>query len=166
MDAVERSGASISCRAGCGACCRQVVPITETEARHVRDLVEAMPEPRRQQIRERFAAGRQRLEDAGLLETFQHPTEIPDRVAAGMEYFRLGIACPFLEDESCSIHPDRPLSCREYLVANRYTLADIGLYAYTHVAEEGGFPLDRYPAIRSWCARIAARPAYRPITSK
>ena len=55
---------------------------------------------------------------------------------------------------------------REYLVANRYTLADIGLYAYTHVAEEGGFPLDRYPAIRSWCARIAARPAYRPITSK
>ena len=55
---------------------------------------------------------------------------------------------------------------REYLVANRYTLADIGLYAYTHVAEEGGFPLERYPAIRSWCARIAARPGYRPITSK
>ena len=61
---------------------------------------------------------------------------------------------------------ERGLADRDYLVANRYTLADIGLYAYTHVAEEGGFPLDRYPAIRAWCARIAARPAYRPITAK
>ena len=61
---------------------------------------------------------------------------------------------------------ERGLTGRDYLVANRYTLADIGLYAYTHVAEEGGFPLERYPAIRGWCARIAARPAYRPITAK
>ena len=61
---------------------------------------------------------------------------------------------------------ERGLADRDYLVANRYTLADIGLYAYTHVAEEGGFPLERYPAIRGWCARIAARPAYRPITAR
>jgi len=61
---------------------------------------------------------------------------------------------------------EQGLTGRDYLVANRYTLADIGLYAYTHVAEEGGFPLERYPAIRGWCARIAARPAYRPITAK
>ena len=61
---------------------------------------------------------------------------------------------------------ERGLAGRDYLVANRYTLADIGLYAYTHVAEEGGFPLERYPAIRGWCAGIAARPAYRPITAK
>ena len=58
------------------------------------------------------------------------------------------------------------LTGRDYLVANQYTLADIGLYAYTHVAEEGGFPLARYPAIRGWCARIAARPGHRPITAK
>jgi glutathione S-transferase len=61
---------------------------------------------------------------------------------------------------------ERGLADRDYLVTNRYTLADIGLYAYTHVAEEGGFPLERYPAIRGWCARIAARPAYQPITAK
>lgn len=61
---------------------------------------------------------------------------------------------------------ERGLADRGYLVANRYTLADIGLYAYTHVAEEGGFPLERYPAIRAWCARIAARPGHRPITAK
>jgi len=61
---------------------------------------------------------------------------------------------------------EQGLTGRDYLVANRYTLADIALYAYTHVAEEGGFPLERYPAIRGWCARIAARPGYRPITAK
>ena len=61
---------------------------------------------------------------------------------------------------------EQGLADRPYLVANQYTLADIGLYAYTHVAEEGGFPLERYPAIRAWCARIAARPGHLPITSK
>ena len=61
---------------------------------------------------------------------------------------------------------EQGLTGREYLVANGFSLADIGLYAYTHVAEEGGFPLERYPAIRGWCARIAARPGHLPITSK
>jgi len=61
---------------------------------------------------------------------------------------------------------EQGLAGKRYLVADRFTLADIGLYAYTHVAEEGGFPLDRYPAIRGWCARIAARPGHRPITAK
>jgi REP element-mobilizing transposase RayT/Fe-S-cluster containining protein len=116
--AAVAQGKTISCKAGCGACCRQVVPITETEARHIRDVVEALPEPRRTVVRERFAAARAKLAEAGLLETFRNATDIADRAAAGTDYFRLGIACPFLEDESCSIHPDRPLSCREYLVTN------------------------------------------------
>jgi hypothetical protein len=42
----------------------------------------------------------------------------PDRLELALAYFALGIACPFLEDEACSIHPDRPLSCREYLVTS------------------------------------------------
>ena len=61
---------------------------------------------------------------------------------------------------------EQGLADRQYLVANQYTLADIGLYAYTHVADEGGFPLERFPAIRAWCARLAARPGHLPITSK
>jgi Fe-S-cluster containining protein len=117
-DAVRREGKSVSCRAGCGACCRQVVPLGEFEAYYIRDLVEAMPEPRRQQVRDRFAAGVRRLADAGLLDDLRHASEIADRTAAGVAYFQLGIACPFLEDESCSNHPDRPLSCREYLVTS------------------------------------------------
>src|SRR6476661_4718691 len=49
------------------------------------------------------------------------------------------------------------LDGREWLVGDRMTLADIALYAYTHVAGEGGFELDRYPAIRAWLDRVAAQ---------
>ncbi len=61
---------------------------------------------------------------------------------------------------------EQGLAGREFLVGDRYSLADIALYAYTHVAPEGGFALDAYPAIRGWCARIAAQPGHVPITSR
>ena len=51
----------------------------------------------------------------------------------------------------------------DYLLTGGFTIADIALYAYTHVAHEGGFDLDAYPGIRAWLARIAGRPAYRPM---
>jgi glutathione S-transferase len=47
-----------------------------------------------------------------------------------------------------------------YLVGNQYTIADISLYAYTHVAGEGGFDLSAYPAIRAWLARVVAHPKH------
>ena len=56
------------------------------------------------------------------------------------------------------------LTAQDYFVTNRPTIADIALYAYTHVADEGGFDLDRFPAIQSWLSRIAGLPEYIPIT--
>jgi glutathione S-transferase len=56
------------------------------------------------------------------------------------------------------------LAGREFLVGEGYTIADIALYAYTHVAPEGGFDLEPYPAIRAWLARVAAQPGHIPIT--
>jgi len=61
---------------------------------------------------------------------------------------------------------EQALAGREFLVGGSYSLADIALYAYTHVAPEGGFPLDAYPSIRAWCARVAAQPGHVPITSR
>jgi len=55
------------------------------------------------------------------------------------------------------------LAGREYLAAERYSIADIALYAYTHVADEGGFHLAAYPAIRTWLGRVAAQPGHVPI---
>jgi len=61
---------------------------------------------------------------------------------------------------------ERGLEHREFLVADRFTLADIALYAYTHVAPEGGISLDGYPKIRAWMARVAAQPRHAPITAE
>ena len=55
------------------------------------------------------------------------------------------------------------LTGREFFVGSRYSLADISLYAYTHVAEEGNFELGRYPAIRAWLVRVAAQPGHVTI---
>lgn len=60
---------------------------------------------------------------------------------------------------------ERHLQQRSFLVAERYTIADIALYAYTHVAPEGGFDLGHYPAIRAWLERVAAQPGHVPITA-
>lgn len=59
---------------------------------------------------------------------------------------------------------EKRLAVGPFLVGDRYTLADIALYAYTHVAEEGGFSLDRYPGIQSWLERVQAQPNHIPIT--
>jgi glutathione S-transferase len=56
------------------------------------------------------------------------------------------------------------LSERHFFVGERYSIADIALYAYTHVAHEGGFDLSPYPAVRRWLDRVAAQPNHIPIT--
>ena len=57
------------------------------------------------------------------------------------------------------------LAGQEFLVGGRHSIADIALYAYTHVAEEGGFDLGRYPAIRGWLERVAGQPGHVPIAA-
>ena len=121
-------GRAVSCKAGCGACCRQAVPISEAEVQQIAELVEAMPEPRRTEIRARFAAGVARIRPTGWFDamdaTVTGPPPEPPELARqrltelALQYFHQGVPCPFLEDESCSIHPDRPLACREYLVSS------------------------------------------------
>jgi glutathione S-transferase len=58
---------------------------------------------------------------------------------------------------------DEHLAGRDYLVGDRLSLADIALYAYTHVAEDGGFRLSVYPNVQAWLARVAATPGYAPM---
>jgi glutathione S-transferase len=56
------------------------------------------------------------------------------------------------------------LATRAFFVAEKFTIADIALYAYTHVAEEGGFDLKPCASVRAWLARVAAQPRHIPIT--
>jgi len=60
---------------------------------------------------------------------------------------------------------ERHLSGRAFLVGERYSIADISLFAYTHVASEGGIELDAYPAVTAWVERVGAEPRHIPITA-
>ena len=113
-------GMTISCKKGCGACCTQAVPLAPCEARFIRDLVEGLPEPRRTTVRERFMAAHDALEAGGLLGRLMDTSglEAAGIIELGREYLMLQIPCPFLEDQACSIHPQRPVRCREYLVTS------------------------------------------------
>jgi glutathione S-transferase len=84
---------------------------------------------------------------AGLLE--ERRAELPERRRRGEEALAV---------------MDGHLGRHDYFAANRYTIADIALYAYTHVAEEGGFDLSRYPAIGAWLGRVKGQPRHIPIT--
>ncbi len=61
---------------------------------------------------------------------------------------------------------ERHLTDREFFVGERYSIADIALYAYTHVANEGGFDLGPFPAVREWLLRCAARSGHVYITAE
>ena len=96
------------------------MPIAESEAVRLAELVADMPEGRREQIRARFDAGLRKLSDYGLHDRARGFSALDrtERMRLGGEYLRLRVACPFLEDENCSIYTDRPLRCREFLVTS------------------------------------------------
>jgi Fe-S-cluster containining protein len=112
-------GREVSCQKGCGACCRQVVPVSPPEAWMLADMVLAMPIERRRELIPRFIEADELLQKSGLKDKLLGRIDRRDQLREiGLEYFRLGIACPFLEEESCSIHTERPSICREYLVTS------------------------------------------------
>ena len=118
--AIENAGGKISCRKGCSACCRQAIPLAEIEAYRIAETVEALPEPRRSEIKNRFEAARRHFAEIGWFERLDDCINLspPEREKVVLEYFGENVACPFLEDECCSIHESRPLACREYLVTS------------------------------------------------
>jgi glutathione S-transferase len=88
----------------------------------------------------------------------QHLELTPERYAALEQKRPLGYAALDVMENH--------LSERDFFVAGRYSIADIALYAYTHVADEGGFDLSRYQGIRGWLERIRTQPGHIPITQK
>ncbi len=116
-----QAGTPISCRAGCGACCRQLVPVSLFEAEALTAWMRTLPEERRAELEQRFHRALSALRDAGVIDAILESgwtLEEERATELAIDYFHAGVACPFLEDESCSIHPLRPLSCREYLVTS------------------------------------------------
>lgn len=113
----RQAGRQIACRAGCGACCRQMVPLSIPEIFYLRDLVAALPPDRKKTVCRRFEQTVADMEHKGLNERLRNPDNTEgDNVRIAGDYFKMDLPCPFLENETCSIHPARPLACREYFV--------------------------------------------------
>jgi Fe-S-cluster containining protein len=122
----QAEGKAISCKAGCAACCRFLVPIAPAEAVRLSEVVEAMPKERRRAVKKRFEKAVQRMEQIGLLDPRRprgqaalrsvktDPTEAWED--ASRRYFEARIGCPLLEDEACGAYAERPMVCREYSV--------------------------------------------------
>jgi Fe-S-cluster containining protein len=106
----QRAGLAVTCRKGCGACCRQPVPLSPPEAWMIAGMVRSLEEPQRARVLARFRDAAASLASNGM--------EGAALLSEAVAYFRLGIACPFLESESCGIHPHRPSACRDYLVTS------------------------------------------------
>jgi len=115
-----KNGEQISCKKGCGACCVQLVPISDTEAREISKLIKTFSKAKKSALMSKFEAAKKQLTDANLWQRLSHPETIAEDQmrSLGHEYFSQQIPCPFLEDGACSIHQVRPLSCREFLVTS------------------------------------------------
>lgn len=112
----RKTGHQVSCAKGCSACCSQIVPVSPAEAWMLADLVRALPPGRREAVVARFQAARDRLAAEAFGDTHGDGEKSrTDLVGMAMDYQALDIACPFLEDHACSIHPQRPAICREFL---------------------------------------------------
>ena len=95
-----------TCRKGCAACCRQAVPVSPAEALWLAEHAKNLPVTERRALLARFDGAARALAAAGM-------TRAPV-LSEAAAYFRLGLACPYLEREACSIHAFRPLACREH----------------------------------------------------
>jgi Fe-S-cluster containining protein len=123
QQAVEE-GRSLSCRKGCAACCRMLVPLSPPEAFALREYVEQLPADRRSLLLTRHSRTKDRLVREGLWDRLNDVAEasrpVPDEELdpINQAYYALRIPCPYLENEMCSIYEVRPAACRELLVTS------------------------------------------------
>jgi Fe-S-cluster containining protein len=115
----ETLGKSISCRAGCAACCRQMVPLSPPEAFYLMDMIDSLDSIKRAWLLGRFESIVAQLEAENMIQGMLDIVIGADESRTlNKKYFAMQLACPFLVDESCSIHADRPVACREYNVTS------------------------------------------------
>ncbi len=123
QQAIE-AGRTISCRKGCAACCRMLVPLSAPEAFALREYVEQLPPDRRTLLLNHLSDTKDRLIREGLWDRLNDVAETSKPVAdeeldpINQSYYALRIPCPYLENELCSIYEARPAACRELLVTS------------------------------------------------
>ncbi len=135
LDASAKRGSAASCRAGCDACCKQLITLSPLEAHAIADYVDNSPE-----LAERTEAALEKWRSdvawrLDLNEAVEH-FRIADGYVSGPEggrleadYWTAGIACPFLDGGRCSIYEVRPFNCREHYVLSDPLLCQVSVDA-------------------------------------
>ena len=124
IEQANAAARTISCRKGCAACCRMLVPVSAPEAFALREYVEQLPADRRTLLLNRVNETKARMKREGLWDRLTHVAEasrpVPDEELdpINQSYYALRIPCPYLKDEICSIYEARPAACRELLVTS------------------------------------------------
>lgn len=119
-----RRGEAISCRKGCAACCRMLVPLSAPEAFALQAAIERLPTERQNHLLARLDAAKLRLQESHIWDHLQAVSESltppTDETLEPLNeaYYALRLPCPFLEEEQCSIYEERPAACRELLVTS------------------------------------------------
>src|SRR5262245_11901 len=117
-------GQTISCRIGCAACCRMLVPLSAPDAFALREYIEQLPTDRQTLLLNRLSNTKDRLKREGLWDRLNDVAETSRPLAdeeldpINQSYYALRIPCPYLENEMCSIYESRPSACRELLVTS------------------------------------------------
>jgi Fe-S-cluster containining protein len=114
----ESEGKTVTCGPGCGVCCRQLVPLSIPEAVFLAEHVNGLLPDRSEMVKKRFADALSIIRRHDVLDKIRSTDRHEDDLGTALAYFRLGIPCPFLSEESCGIHPVRPCACREFNVTS------------------------------------------------
>lgn len=135
----REAGREISCAVGCGSCCRQMVQISPCEVFYLTAIMDGFEEKRRAEYLSRFRRIEQEIAERGITGAVLEPREADgDAYSVAREYFSMEMPCPFLENESCSIYPNRPVACREYNVTSPATFCAA---PYTNAIETVPMPI-------------------------
>lgn len=120
----SKEGRTRSCQKGCAACCRMLVPLSPPEAYALMEFIRSRPAEQQERMATRLAQAKSVLLSHGLwhrLLELGESSQTPDDEALepiNQDYYALRMACPFLEEDTCSIYEGRPAACRELLVTS------------------------------------------------
>ncbi len=128
---IERDGGRVTCRRGCSACCSYLVPVSVPEAFWLREEILAKGQSqRRQMVRTCLLASRRILKHEPpklfLSQKPGTPEGLSDVDLISSWYKNLKVACPFLDNEICTIYEARPLACREHFVKGSASVCKSG----------------------------------------
>ena len=124
VESTKKANRGVSCKDGCAACCRMMIPLSPPEAFELLDAVNDLPASHRERVLSRINNIQSKLRESKLGDALEHlaysSQQFTDEELEPLNraYYSLRLPCVFLEHESCSIYEHRPAACRELLVTS------------------------------------------------